>query len=102
MKFAVIKTGGKQYLVKKDDEIVIDNLNLEKDSEVAFDTLAEGDDDKNDITIGKPLITTKVKGKVMENMKGDKIRVARYKAKVRSRKVRGFRQSLTRVKITSI
>ncbi len=102
MKFAVIKTGGKQYLVKENDEIVIDTLNVELDSEVTFETLAEGDDEKSDITLGKPFLKTSVKGKVVENFRGDKIRVARFKAKVRSRKVRGFRQALTKVKIVSI
>lgn len=102
MKFAVIKTGGKQYFVKKDDEIIVDNLNIDHDVEIEFETLAEGDDEKHDITLGKPYLAAKVRGKVMENLKGDKIRVTRYKAKVRSRKVRGFRQSLTKVKITSI
>jgi large subunit ribosomal protein L21 len=102
MKFAVIQTGGKQYIVKKDDEITVDNLNLVQDADVEFDTLAEGDDEKNEITIGKPFLASKVKGKVMENVKGDKIRVARFKSKVRSRKVRGFRASLSKVKIVSL
>ncbi len=102
MKFAVIQTGGKQYIVKKDDEITVDNLNLTQDADVEFDTLAEGDDEKNDITLGKPFLNSKVKGKVVENVKGDKIRVARFKSKVRSRKVRGFRASLSKVKIVSL
>lgn len=102
MKFAVIQTGGKQYVVKADDEIIVDNLNLALDEEVVFETLAEGDDEKNDITVGKPFLTKKVKGKVLENVKGDKIRVARFKSKVRSRKVRGFRAQLTKVKIVSL
>ncbi|KXK12302.1 MAG: 50S ribosomal protein L21 [Microgenomates bacterium OLB23] len=102
MKFAVIQTGGKQYVVRKDDEITVDNLNVAQDADVEFETLAEGDDEKNDITLGKPFLTSKVKGKVLENVKGDKIRVARFKSKVRSRKVRGFRAALSRVKITTI
>jgi large subunit ribosomal protein L21 len=102
MKFAVIQTGGKQYVVKKDDEIVVDNLNLEPDADIEFDTLAEGDDEKHDISLGTPLLKSRVKGKVLENLKGDKIRVARFKSKVRSRKVRGFRASLSKVKIISL
>lgn len=102
MKFAIIRTGGKQYFVKKDDEIVIDQLKHDKDAEVEFETLARGDLEKNTIELGAPTLKEVVKGTVMENGKGDKIRVARFKAKVRYRKVRGFRASLSQVKITSI
>lgn len=102
MKFAVIRTGGKQYLVRKDDTIVVDNLNLEPNTEIELHTLAEGDDETNEIELGKPLLKTQVKAKVLENVKGEKIRVARYKSKVRSRKVKGFRQALTKVRIISV
>ncbi len=102
MKFAVIKTGGKQYVVSENDEIVIDNLNADVDAMVTFDTLAQGDLEAETIEMGKPLLDIKVQGKVVENMKGDKIRVARYKSKTRYRKVTGFRPMLTRVKIVSI
>lgn len=102
MKFAVIKTGGKQYVVKQDDEIVVDHLEKDKDTEIDFDTLAQGDDESNAIKLGTPLLTTRVKAVVMENFKGDKIRVGRFKSKVRYRKVRGFRPMLSKVRITSI
>ncbi len=102
MKFAVIKTGGKQYVVSENDEIVVDNLNIDVDSQVEFDTLAQGDLEQDTIELGSPLLDTKVKGLVVENMKGDKIRVARYKAKTRYRKVTGFRPMLSRVKITTV
>lgn len=102
MKFAIIKAGGKQYLVKKDDTIVVDHLKQEKDSVVEFDTLAVGDSEKNDVELGMPVLKTKVKGKVIENMKGDKIRVARFKAKSRYRRVTGFRPMLSKVQITSL
>ena len=102
MKFAIIRTGGKQYLVSESDEIVVDHLKSEKDVAVEFETLAEGDFEKNTVKLGKPALTTKVKGKVLENLRGDKIRVARFKEKTRQRKVRGFRAMLTRVKIVSI
>lgn len=102
MKFAIIRTGGKQYFVKKDDEITIDHLKQEKDSTVEFETLARGDSEANTIELGTPVLKTSVKGTVVENGKGTKIRVARFKAKVRYRKVRGFRPTLSQVKITSL
>ena len=102
MKFAVIKTGGKQYVVSENDEITVDNLNQEADSVVEFEKLAEGDFEKDAISLGTPFLKTKAKGKVVDNLKGDKIRVARFKAKTRYRKVTGFRPHLSRVKITSL
>ena len=102
MKFAVIKTGGKQYVVSENDEITVDNLNQETDAAVEFEKLAEGDLEKETIKLGNPTLKTKVKGTVVENLKGDKIRVARFKAKTRYRKVTGFRPHLSRVKITSV
>lgn len=89
-------------MVHKDDNIVIDHIKKDKDEVVEFETLATGDTEKNTIELGKPVLKTKVKGKVVDNMKGDKIRVARFKAKVRYRKVKGFRPMLSKVQITSI
>lgn len=102
MKFAVIKTGGKQYVVSENDEITVDHLKQDANSIVEFEKLAEGDLEKETINLGKPSLKTKVKGTIVENLKGDKLRVARFKAKTRYRKVTGFRPMLTRVKITSI
>jgi len=102
MRFAVIKTGGKQYLVKENDEIYIDRLDKKINEEVQFETLAQGNLEKAEIELGQPILTAKVKGKVMENLKGDKIRVARFKAKSRYRRVRGFRPYLSKVKILKI
>ena|SRR3989338_8588366 len=102
MKFAIIRTGGKQYFVQKDDEITIDHTKQAKDSKVEFETLAIGDTEKNTIDLGRPVLKTTVKGTVLDNGKGEKIRVARFKAKVRYRKVRGFRAMLSQVKIMTI
>jgi large subunit ribosomal protein L21 len=102
MKFAVIRTGGKQYLVKENDEIYIDRLDKKVNQEIEFETLACGDLEKEEIGLGQPTLGSKVKGKIIENLKGDKIRVARFKAKSRYRRVRGFRPFLSKVKIIKI
>jgi len=102
MKFAVIKTGGKQYLVKEKEEIYVDNLNKKVNDEVELETLARGDLEEAEIELGKPTLASKVKGKVLENVKGDKIRIARFKAKSRYRRVKGFRPILSKVKIEKI
>ena len=102
MKFAIIRTGGKQYLVEESQEIIVDHLKLDKKSIIEFETLAQGYDDKTVIKLGTPTLKTKVKGEIVDNFKGDKINVARFKAKTRYRKVRGFRPMLSRVKIISV
>jgi len=99
MHAAVIKTGGKQYLVKTNDEIIIDKVNAEK-KKVLFDVLATLSEDS--VLMGNPLLKEKAEGEIIEELKGDKIRDARFKSKVRYRKVKGFRPQVTRVKITKI
>lgn len=102
MKFAVVKTGGRQYLVKENDELYIDRLDQKVDDEVDLDTLACGDLKKEVVELGRPLLPTKVKAKVLENLKGEKLRILRFRAKVRYRRRRGFRPYLTKVKIIQI
>lgn len=102
MKYAVIKTGGKQYLVREADEITVDKLAGEKGAEVLFDVLLRGDFEKNKLEVGMPVLKEKVKGAIVETGKGEKIRIARFKAKTRYRRVKGFRAHLSTVKIVSI
>lgn len=102
MKFAVIKTGGKQYLVSENEELYVDRLKEKVNQEVAFETLAVWESEKGKIELGTPTLESKVKGKVIEHLKGDKIRVAKFKAKVRYRRVKGFRPHLTKIKILKI
>lgn len=101
-KMAVVKAGGKQYLVKENDEIVVDNLSLNPKDTLSLETLAVFDEAGTAVEVGNPVLKTQIKAEVMENGKGDKIRVARFKAKVRYRKVKGFRSQLTKIKILSI
>ena len=100
--FVVIKTGGQQFLVKQGDEIIVNKIDKEPKSKLEFDLLAKFDTEKGDIELGNPLLKTKVKGELLEQIKGDKIRVSRFKAKVRYRKVKGFRALLSKIKIIKI
>jgi large subunit ribosomal protein L21 len=102
-KLAVIKTGGKQYLVKEGDEIIIDHISLKKDESIELPALVIIDSKKEEIEIGQPMLKKTVKAKVINDLiKGDKIRVARFKAKVRYRRVKGFRPTLTKIRIEKI
>lgn len=101
MKYAVIKTGGKQYKVSEGDVIEVDKLDV-KEGAFNFENVmlmvSEGD-----VEIGKPYLNgVKVKAKLLEQKKGEKVRVAKYKSKVRYRRVAGFRALLSKVQIEKI
>lgn len=98
--YAVIKSGGKQYKVSVGDTIELQKLPGE-DSKVNFEEVLLLVDDKG-IKIGNPNVKAKVIGKVVESKKGDKVRVAKFKSKVRFRRVTGFRPQISVVKIEKI
>ena len=102
MDYAVIRTGGKQYRVSTGDVIEVEKLVGEPGDTVTFeDVLLQKADDK--VVIGMPFIKElSVTGKVVDQFKHDKIRVMKYKAKVRYRRTTGHRQQLTRIKIETI
>ena len=86
--YAIIRTGGKQYKVEAGDEILVEKLDLE---------------DGENVTIGKPVVEgVCAKAEVMEQTKGDKVVVFKYKAKKNIRKKQGHRQPYTKVKINTI
>jgi large subunit ribosomal protein L21 len=100
--YAVIKTGGKQYLVMPGDKLKIEKIDSKKDKEVVFDQVLLTKI-KEKLAIGKPFLkNVKVKARVLEQEKGEKVRVAKFKAKSRYRKVQGHRQLLTAVEILAI
>lgn len=100
MKYAIVGITGKQYKVEEGQELVVDQLSDE--GKVAFEKVfLVVDGDK--VSVGAPTVTgVKVEAEVLDRLKGEKIRVLKYKAKSRYRKVRGFRASQTRVKIGKI
>lgn len=99
--YAIIKTGGKQYVVEEGKVISIEKLDIEEGAEVTFDEvlLVSGDD----VKIGQPNVAgAKVTGKVLEQGKERKIRIFKYKAKSNYRRRQGHRQPFTKVKIEKI
>ena len=104
MEMAVIKTGGKQYVVAKGDTIFIEKLPGDKvaGDKVSFDEVLLVDNG-SDTTIGAPTIKgAKVEGTVVTAGKGKKVEVVKFKAKSRYYKRRGHRQPFLKVKIDSI
>ncbi len=100
--FAVVKTGGKQYLVQPGQTITVDRVDGKKDDVVELAVLASFDSDKNTVQLGEPELARKAKGKIVEHGKGEKVRAAKFRAKARTRKVSGHRPALSTIEITSI
>lgn len=102
MQYAVIASGGKQYKVSVGEEILVDKLDGEKGKIYSFpQVLLVRDND--DIMLGKPFITqAQVLGKILDEIKGDKITISKFKAKVHYRRRIGFRPLYSKVKIESI
>jgi len=99
---AVIKTGGKQYLVKKGDKIKIEKLEGKEGSEINFTDVLLLEKDKK-VEIGKPIIKdAKVVAKILEQGRGKKIIIFKYKAKKRYKKKAGHRQPFTEIEIKDI
>jgi large subunit ribosomal protein L21 len=99
--FAVVKIGSSQYLVKPDQEILIDYQKEARDKLVFDQVLLVADEDK--VLVGQPLVSgARVEARVLAHPKGTKIRIATFKAKSRYRKVKGFRPHYTKIKISDI
>lgn len=99
--FAVIDTGGKQYLVKTGLALKIEKLEVEEGKKVVFDKiLLTADDDGGNVKLGNPYVAGATIEAVMEKQgRAKKIRVEKYKRKVRYHKVHGHRQKFSQVKI---
>ncbi|MEI6326527.1 MAG: 50S ribosomal protein L21 [Candidatus Roizmanbacteria bacterium] len=99
---AVIKSGGKQYIVKAGDVITVDKIDGEVGAKVELVKLANISTDGSAVELGMPHMKSAVSAEIVESGKGTKIRVAKFKAKVRYRRVTGFRPMLSKLKILSI
>ena len=99
--YAIIATGGKQYRVSEGDVIYIEKIDAQVDSTVSFDVLLVEKD--GDVTIGTPVVEgVKAEGKVVGQIRGEKIIVFKYKSKKNYRRKQGHRQPYTKVEITKI
>ena len=97
--FAVIKTGGKQYLVKQGDLLKIEKLDVEAGKPVQFETLLLAEEDGSSMQVGTPTLKSLVAGEIVEHGRDAKISVVKYKAKSKYRRRVGHRQHFTKVKI---
>ena len=100
--YAVVKTGGKQYRVTKDDTILVEKLDADEGQTVTLsDVMLLGDGDK--VTVGTPVVAVaSVEAQVVSQTRGPKIIIFRRKRRKNHRRTQGHRQDLTLLKITDI
>jgi len=100
--YAVVKTGGKQYRVAKDDKILVEHIDAEEGQTITLDkVMMLGDGDK--VTIGAPVVeNASVEAEVLSQTRGPKLIIFRRKRRKNHRRIQGHRQDLTLLKITDI
>ena len=98
--YAIIATGGKQYKVSEGDVIKVEKLDAEAGNIVTFDQVVAVKD--NDLKVGEAVANATVTATVMDQGKGKKVIVYKYKRKTGYHKKNGHRQAYTAVKIDKI
>jgi len=100
--YAVVKTGGKQYRVAKDDKILVERIEGEAGAQVQLDNVMMLVDGEK-VTVGAPKVEgAAVAAEVVEQTRGPKIIIFRRKRRKNHRRTQGHRQDLTLLKITDI
>lgn len=101
--FAVVESGSKQYRVQPGQLIKVDRLDGEENGEIRLEKVLMISDEASGVTIGTPVVTgAAIRATIVEQGKGEKIRVFKFKSKKRYRKTRGHRSQLTTLKIEEI
>ena len=98
--YAIIATGGKQYKVSEGDVIKVEKLDAEAGSTVSFDQVIAVSD--GTLKVGEDVAKATVSATVMEQGRGKKVIVYKYKRKTGYHKKNGHRQAYTQVKIDKV
>lgn len=98
--YAIVKTGGKQYRVEEGQSLLVERLPDDEGATVALEPVMYRSDDVviDPAGLGK----VKVQAKVLEHVRGEKIRVFKFKPKRGYKRTQGHRQELTRIEVTGI
>ncbi len=100
--YAIVESGGKQYRAEKGTVLVVDRLSEDEGAKVNLRAVMFRGDGDDVVTAGGDLEKVKVEAKVSEHVRGEKIRVFKYKAKKGYRKRAGHRSELTRLEVTEV
>ena len=99
--YAVIETGGKQHKVEEGQTLLIDLISDDK-KKITFDNVLLYSDDKN-VEIGQPYLSNvKVTAKIVEEVKGTKISILRFRRRKHSMRKQGHRAKYTKIEIDKI
>ena len=98
---AIIKTGGKQYLVQPGDKLKIEKLEEKEGATVSFNEVLLIEKDAK-VEVGTPFLKAEVTAKVLSHGKGDKVVIFKYKPKKRESRKIGHRQPFTEIEILGI
>jgi large subunit ribosomal protein L21 len=100
--YAVIESGGKQYRVQPGDTVVLEKLPGSPGDAVAFDKVLLVSSDES-VAIGRPIVDgASVTGKILEQGRGEKLTVYKFKRRKNQRKRNGHRQAYTAVSIQTV
>ena len=100
--YAVIKTGGKQYRVAKDDVLTVEKLSADKDGKLELTDILMIAGGSGDAKLGKALSGAKVTAEIVEQTRSPKVIAFKKRRRKNSRRKRGHRQDLTTIRITNI
>jgi large subunit ribosomal protein L21 len=96
--YAIIKLGGKQYVVREGEKLLVDRLAVEEQKTFQPEVIFEGGDGKAELSPkGQP-----VTAKVLAHVQGEKIRIGKYRRRTGYRRHTGYRSKLTQIEIESI
>jgi large subunit ribosomal protein L21 len=96
--YAIIKLGGKQYVVREGEKLLVDRLDVDENKTFKPDVIFEGGDGKAELSPkGQP-----VTAKVLAHVQGEKIRIGKYRRRTGYRRHTGYRSKLTQIQIESI
>ena len=98
--YAIVKTGGKQYMVEQGNKISVEKLNVAEGDTVSLEVVALSENGA--VKTGDAAANDKVTAKVLSHGKGKKLIVFKYKPKKDYRKKKGHRQPYTQLEIESI
>ncbi len=98
--YAIVKTGGKQYRVERGQQLLIERLAAEEGADVALEPILYRSEEAVFDKAG--LEKVKVTAKVLAHVRGERLRVFKFKPKRGYRRRTGHRQSLTRIEVTEI
>ncbi|HEV2812361.1 MAG TPA: 50S ribosomal protein L21 [Solirubrobacteraceae bacterium] len=100
MAYAIVKTGGKQYRVEEGQKLLVERLRADEGATVDLEPVLFRSSDT--VFDAKGLGKVKVQAKIVEHLRGPKIRVFKFKPKRGYKRTAGHRQELTRIEVTKV